>query len=70
VTGILERVIVDTKRLADSLMYCVRLEAISGQLGHSSVYMAATVYARFKPTIEERKSESAAFLANYDRNYA
>jgi integrase len=31
------------------------LEAIAQQLGHKSIYMAATVYAQFKPTIEERK---------------
>lgn len=37
-----------------------RLEAISAQLGHSSVYMAATVYGQFKPTIEERKARKDA----------
>lgn len=36
------------------------LEAIAGQLGHGSVYMAATVYARFKPTIEERRERKGA----------
>jgi integrase len=36
------------------------LEAIASQLGHSSVYMAATVYGRFKPTIEERKERKEA----------
>lgn len=31
------------------------LEAIAEQLGHKSILMAATVYAVFKPTIEERR---------------
>jgi integrase len=36
------------------------LEAIAAQLGHKSIYMAATVYGRFKPTIEERKERKGA----------
>lgn len=35
------------------------LEAIAEQLGHSTILMAATVYARFKPTLEERREERA-----------
>lgn len=36
------------------------LEAIAEQLGHKSNYMAATVYAQFKPTMEERKERKGA----------
>lgn len=36
------------------------LEAIAQQLGHKSIYMAATVYAQFKATIEERKERKGA----------
>lgn len=36
------------------------LEAIAEQLGHKSIYMAATVYAQFKPTMEERKERKGA----------
>lgn len=36
------------------------LEAIAQQLGHKSIYMAATIYAQFKPTIEERKARKGA----------
>lgn len=36
------------------------LEAIATQLGHKSIYMAATVYARFTPTVEERKERKGA----------
>jgi integrase len=36
------------------------LEAIKEQLGHKSIYMAATIYAQFRPTIEERKGRKGA----------
>ena len=32
------------------------LEEIAAQLGHKGILMAATVYAVFKPTLEERRS--------------
>lgn len=35
----------------------VSLEAIAAQLGHSSILMAATVYGRFTPTLDERRAE-------------
>ena len=34
------------------------LEEIASQLGHKNIYMAATVYGVFKPTIEERKASN------------
>jgi integrase len=32
------------------------LEEIASQLGHKNIYMAATVYGVFKPTIDERRT--------------
>lgn len=36
------------------------LEWVAAQLGHKNVYMAATIYAVFTPTIEERLAEGVA----------
>jgi integrase len=38
----------------------IALEAIAAQLGHKNVYMVATVYGQFKPTISERRGQQEA----------
>lgn len=35
----------------------IPLESIAAQLGHANVLQVATIYGRFQPTIEERRSE-------------
>lgn len=46
------------------------LESIAEQLGHKGILMAATVYAVFKPTLEERREETTATATTTAQGFA